>query len=114
RPYALATPAGDVLEVMHDAGVEKAHIVGHDWGAARAWGLGALAGERVDHLVALSAGHPATFLADGFEQHQKSGYMPLFQFPGVAEQWLSADDWTNFRNWAQHPDADAVIAALER
>src|SRR5579884_554484 len=31
--YALPFLAGDVLGVMADAGVEKAHVVGHDWGA---------------------------------------------------------------------------------
>ena len=30
--------------------------------------------------------------------------MLLFQFEGVAEQWLSNDDWANFRSWAGHPD----------
>lgn len=39
--------------------------------------------------------------------------MLLFQFPGVAEQWLSADNWSNFRAWSCHPDADAVVAEME-
>ena len=39
--------------------------------------------------------------------------MLLFQFEGVAEQWLTADDWANFREWAQHPDADESIAELD-
>jgi pimeloyl-ACP methyl ester carboxylesterase len=111
--YGIQSLAGDVLAVMEDAGAERAHIVGHDWGAAVAWGLAALASNRVDHLVVLSVGHPATFRAHGFEQHEKSWYMLLFQFEGVAEQWLSGDGWANFRAWARHPDADAVIAELE-
>jgi pimeloyl-ACP methyl ester carboxylesterase len=111
--YAIKNLAGDVLAVMSDAGVQRAHVVGHDWGAAVAWGLAALAGDRVDHFVALSVGHPATFRAQGFEQHQKSWYMLLFQFSGVAEEWLSADGWANFRAWGGHPDTDAVIAELE-
>jgi pimeloyl-ACP methyl ester carboxylesterase len=79
-----------------------------------AWALGSLAGERVDRLVALSVGHPATFRAGkGFEQHQRSWYMLLFQFAGVAERWLSDDGWANLRAWARHPDIDAVIAELE-
>ena len=56
-----------------------------------------LAPDRVDHLVALSVGHPAAFLGDGFEQREKSWYMLLFQFEGMAEQWLSDDEWANFR-----------------
>jgi pimeloyl-ACP methyl ester carboxylesterase len=111
--YSMQWLVGDALAVMSDAGVEQAHVVGHDWGAGLAWALGSLAGERVDHLVTLSVGHPATFRADGFQQHEKSWYMLLFQFAGIAEQWLSADDWANFRAWSGHPDADAVIAELE-
>jgi pimeloyl-ACP methyl ester carboxylesterase len=111
--YAMVALAGDVVAVMDDAGAERAHLVGHDWGAALAWGLAALAGDRVDHLVVLSVGHPAAMRAAGFEQHQKSWYMLLFQFRGVAEEWLSANDWANFRAWAAHPDADQVIAELE-
>jgi pimeloyl-ACP methyl ester carboxylesterase len=111
--YSMQKLVGDVLAVMSDAGVERAHVVGHDWGAALAWGLAALAGDRVDHLAVLSVGHPATMRARGFEQHEKSWYMLLFQFEGVAEEWLSANRWANFRAWSRHPDADAVIAELE-
>jgi pimeloyl-ACP methyl ester carboxylesterase len=39
--------------------------------------------------------------------------MLLFQFPGIAERWLTEDDWYNFRTWAGHPDAGQVIAELE-
>ena len=40
--------------------------------------------------------------------------MLLFQFRDIAEQWLTMNDWANFREWSQHPDVDAVIADLER
>jgi pimeloyl-ACP methyl ester carboxylesterase len=39
--------------------------------------------------------------------------MLLFQFAGVAEQWLSDNNWANFRSWAHHPDSEAVITELE-
>ena len=111
--YTRQVLVGDVLAVMADAGAERAHVVGHDWGAAVAWALATVAGERVDRLVVMSVGHPAAFFADGFEQHEKSWYMLLFQFSGVAEDWLKANAWANFRAWGGHPDSDAVIAALE-
>lgn len=111
--YRLLALAGDVTAVLDHAGAERAHIVGHDWGAAVTWVMGSFLPDRVDHLVALSVGHPATFRSGGFEQFEKSWYMLLFQFPGIAEQWLSEDNWENFRNWSRHPDGDAVIADLE-
>ncbi len=80
-------------------------MVGHDWGAALAWVLACLAPSNVDHLAVLSVGHPATFLRT-LEQRQMSWYMLLFQFPGIAEQWLTEDNWAAFRSWARHPDTD--------
>ncbi len=110
--YSISLLAADVLAILADLRIPKAHLVGHDWGAALAWGLASLAPDRVDHLAVLSVGHPATFRRTP-RQREKSWYMLLFQFPGVAERWLSGDDWANFRNWAGHPDADEVIAELE-
>jgi pimeloyl-ACP methyl ester carboxylesterase len=110
--YSLALLAGDVLAILADLGITRTHLVGHDWGAALAWGLASLAPGTVDHLVVLSAGHPATFRRTP-RQCEKSWYMLLFQFPGIAERWLTEDDWARFRNWARHPDADEVIAELE-
>ncbi len=112
--YALPNLVGDVVGIMDAVGVERAHVVGHDWGAAVAWGLASFVPDRVERLVALSVGHPAAFRGAGLEQRQKSWYMLLFQFVGVAEEWISADDFRNFREWASHPDADAVVAELRR
>jgi pimeloyl-ACP methyl ester carboxylesterase len=112
--YSFPFVAGDVLAILDQLGLAKAHVVGHDWGAALAWVMGSLVPDRIDHLVALSVGHPLAFRAAGIEQQQRSWYMLLFQFEGVAEQWLSNDDWANFRSWGGHPDADGVIADLEK
>jgi pimeloyl-ACP methyl ester carboxylesterase len=111
--YSIPYLAGDVVAILDAQGVERAHVVGHDWGAALAWAFGSLLPDRVDHLVALSVGHPAAFMSAGYVQREKSWYMLLFQFEGIAEQWLSNDDWANLRAWGGHPDVDGVIADLE-
>ena len=110
--YRRELLVADVLAVMSAAGAERAHLVGHDWGASLAWAITMTAGDRVERLVALSVGHPAAFLSAGMPQREKSWYMLLFQFTGIAEEWLSANDWANLRTWAHHPDADAVIDEL--
>jgi pimeloyl-ACP methyl ester carboxylesterase len=104
----------DVVGLLDALGIERAHVVGHDWGAAVAWATAMFAPDRIDHLVALSVGHPSAFASPGMAQRQKSWYMLLFQYEGLAEDWLTRDGWANFRAWSNHPDADAVIAELER
>jgi pimeloyl-ACP methyl ester carboxylesterase len=111
--YNLLFSVGDVVAVLDHLGVDRAHVVGHDWGAALAWTLASFLPDRVDHLAALSVGHPAGFRTSGMDQLRKSWYMFFFQFEGVAEQWLSADGWANFRDWFGHPDADDVVARWE-
>lgn len=113
QAYSMRLLVGDVLAVMDDAGVPRAHVVGHDWGAAIAWVLAARASAHVERLVTLSVGHPATIRTRGYEQYEKSWYILLFLFAGVAEEWLSANHWTNFRKWARHPDSEQVIQDLE-
>ena len=112
--YGVLDLVGDVLGVCDALGVQKSHVVGHDWGAALAWALGAFAPDRVDHLVALSVGHPSSFAAVGTEQREKSWYMLLFQFEGIAEQWLANDDFANLRGWGRDPDIEQVVADLSR
>ena len=111
--YAAPLLTQDVLGVLDTAGIERTHVVGHDWGAALAWVFAALVPDRVDHLVAMSVGHPTAFRTAGYRQREKSWYMFFFQFAGVAEEWLSADGWAEVRKWSGHPDVDAVVAELE-
>jgi pimeloyl-ACP methyl ester carboxylesterase len=40
--------------------------------------------------------------------------MLLFQFEGVAEEWLSQDGWRNLRDWSGHPALEDVVADLGR
>jgi pimeloyl-ACP methyl ester carboxylesterase len=110
--YGLATHVGDLLGVLDRLDVPAAHVVGHDWGAAIGWALASLVPERVRSLAALSVGHPIAFARAGLAQREKSWYMLLFQFEGVAEQWLSADDFANLREWSRHPDIESVVTRL--
>ena len=111
--YSLLVSANDVTAILDELGIERAHVVGHDFGAALSWVFATFCPTRVDHLVAMSVGHPAAFTLTTLEQGMKSWYMLLFQFHDVAERWLTNDDWANFRAWSHHPDADGVIAQFE-
>jgi pimeloyl-ACP methyl ester carboxylesterase len=110
--YGLPQIIGDLVGVLDHLELGQVHVVGHDWGGAIGSVFAAMMPARVASLTCLSVGHPAAFRAAGWEQREKSWYMLLFQFAGVAERWLSQDDFRNFRELSRHPDADSVIARL--
>jgi pimeloyl-ACP methyl ester carboxylesterase len=110
--YAMQRIVGDLLGVLDHLGVERACVVGHDWGAAIAWVLASLYPDRVERLAVISVGSVTAYHEAGLAQREKSWYMLLFQFPGVAEQWLSESDFRNFRDLFRHPDSDTLAATL--
>ena len=95
--YRLSTIVRDVTGILDALGIERAQVVGHDWGAGVAWLLAALAPERVERLVAISVGAPGTGAKPTLEEFQKGWYRLLFLFEGVAEELLQHDDWYLFR-----------------
>lgn len=112
--YRLSQMVADVAGLLDALGVERAHIVGHDWGAAVAWLFAALQPQRVERLVALSVGHPATRERPTLDALQKGWYRLLFQFPGI-ESTLQADDWYLVRTlFAGAPDLEGYIETLSQ
>ena len=90
--YRIATLADDVVAVMDAAGVSSAHVVGHDWGGAVAWHLGAQHPDRVDSLTVLSTPHPAALARSMTRSLQplRSWYTVAVQVPVLPELVLSA------------------------
>ena len=80
----------DVLALADQAGIDRFHVVGHDWGGAVAWALGTDHPDRLRTLTVLSTPHPGAFLRSTVTSSQalRSWYMGLFQIPRVPE-WLS-------------------------
>jgi pimeloyl-ACP methyl ester carboxylesterase len=113
--YAIARSVADMVAVLDALGVERAHVVGHDWGAGLAWALAAYAPARVERLVAMSVGHPNTLRQPSIEQREKGWYQLLFQFTGVAEALIQRDDWKLFREMLGNAqDRERYIADLSR
>ncbi len=113
--YSLARSVADMTAVLDALGIERTHVVGHDWGAGVAWLLAAFVPERVDRLVAMSVGHPNTRRTRSIEQREKAWYQLLFQFTDVAEELLRRDDWKLFREWLRDDgDLERYVAALSR
>jgi pimeloyl-ACP methyl ester carboxylesterase len=113
--YRLTKVLADMSALMRALGVHRAYIVGHDWGAVVAWLMGALMRQKVERLVVLSVGHPSVYQTPSIEQREKSWYMLLYQFEGVAEELLRRHNWRLFRAaMGEHGEVDRYIAELSK
>lgn len=115
--YLAPKLVGDIVGLIDALGHDSAHIVGHDWGGSLAWGLAGARPELVRSLTILNAPQgaiSARMRREDPEQRAKSWYMLLFQFAGVAEAWLSADDFANLRGFVFDTAAPEAFPPEER
>jgi pimeloyl-ACP methyl ester carboxylesterase len=80
--YAMPLLVGDVVAVIKSLGVEKATVVGHDWGGAVAWQVALNVPQVVDKLIILNLPHPNGMtreLAVNPVQQKNSEYARNFQ-----------------------------------
>ena len=89
--YRVEALAEDVLALLDEAGVASAHVVGHDWGGALAWHLGAHHADRVRSLTVLSTPHPSAYARSMTRSAQplRSWYTLAVQLPVVPEVVLA-------------------------
>jgi pimeloyl-ACP methyl ester carboxylesterase len=98
--YAQSECVADAVAILDALGLERAHVVGHDWGAAVGWGLAARFPERVSTLTALSVPHPRALgraLLTSVDQLRRSRYILLFRRAGRAEDLLLDHDAERLR-----------------
>jgi pimeloyl-ACP methyl ester carboxylesterase len=112
--YRLPRMVADALGMLDALGVERAHVVGHDFGAAVGWQLGARHPSRVRSLTVLSVPHPRAMieaLRTDEDQRSRSQYMRTFARPGY-DQELLADDAALLRSFfTSSVDVEQVVAA---
>ena len=113
KPYTLRQTTGDVLALLDAAGLESAHVVGHDWGGMVAWALGAWHPVRVRTLTALSVPHPAAMAKAMITSDQalRSYYMGLFQLPVLPERLLLAQGGKALRGMLRNGGLSREAAA---
>ena len=115
--YDVDRLADDVEALMDAAGVERAHVVGHDWGAVVAWWLALRTARRVDRLAILNVPHPVAFrefLGRSPVQLARSWYVGFFQLPALPEAVLRRTGaWVLRRTSAPGTFSDADLARYQ-
>ena len=115
--YRIEHLATDAVGFADALGVDRFHLVGHDWGGAVAWIVGGNHGERLRTLTSVSTPHPGPMSASikSGEQRERSAYMLQLRDPG-AEDFFLADDGAVLEgflgNAGLEPDAVAEYAGL--
>lgn len=94
--YGLAELVGDVIGLADTLGLDRFHLVGHDWGSIVAWTTAILHPDRIDRLVSLNVPYrgwcpsfPATAVMAAMGD--RFSYVLGFQEVGVAEAHFEAD-----------------------
>jgi pimeloyl-ACP methyl ester carboxylesterase len=90
--YTIDHLINDVTAVADALGVEKFHLIGHDWGSAVGWNTVLAHPARILSWTGLSIAHPAAFanaLANDSDQQSRSSYFALFTTPLVPEILLT-------------------------
>ncbi|HTB73488.1 MAG TPA: alpha/beta hydrolase [Polyangiaceae bacterium] len=87
--YRWLRMAEDVVGWIDDLGVDRVHLVGHDWGAVIGYCVAALWPRRLHSLTTLAVAHPGRLAREiplrRPGQLAKSWYMLFFQMRGVAD-----------------------------
>ena len=94
--YSPDALASDVIAWLDDLGVDRAHLVGHDWGAAIAYTIGGASPERFLSLTTMAVPHSGRFLAEAMlhpKQLLLSWYMLFFQLRGIADYMVERKDY---------------------
>lgn len=118
--YFLVTLAGDLLGLMDVLEIPRAHLVGHDWGAAIGWVAVATSPQRFISFTSLAIPPPgglARALGRYPLQARNSWYMAFFQVRGLADRAVTVRDfalleklwrdWSPGWNWP--PEAFAQV-----
>lgn len=89
--YSIESFMADVDGLLDAAKVQRAILVGHDWGGIIAWYYAMRYPSRVEAPVIMNAPHPACFEREVqcWRQLHRSWYMGFFQIPWLPEAALS-------------------------
>ncbi|WP_171128820.1 MULTISPECIES: alpha/beta fold hydrolase [unclassified Ruegeria] len=101
--YALQALVSDMVSLIDQIGA-PVKVLGHDWGAAVAYGLAMFQPQLVDRLIIANGVHPVPFqraLAAGGAQSEASQYIHLLRSDAAVSP-LSANNFAKLEKFFRH------------
>lgn len=115
--YTIHHLVGDLTGLLDALSIERAVVVGHDWGGSVAWAMAQLAPHRVAGVVGVNTPffprfpmRPTALMGAMAQGHFH--YILYFQEPGVAEAELDADPARTLAGFFQAPDRQRLEQLL--
>jgi len=114
--YTIHHLVGDITGLLDALDVEKAVVVGHDWGGVVVWQMALLAPHRVERVVGLNTPFfpPLSLRPTEMMRAMAQGnfhYVLYFQEPGVAEAELDGAVRRTLNGFYQAPSRELVETA---
>lgn len=117
--YAVSSVAADMATLLDALEVERAAVVGHDWGGLVAYHLGAAHPDRVTSIVAMSVPHPSGFRLRRrvLREQQTAAYAWILAYAGDGAEIAADPGWlTQLAHcWSpalRRDDWDEILAVL--
>ena len=117
RDYTIDRLTRDVVELIDALGVERVHLVGHDWGGAIAWEVAQRHGDRLLSLSVLNCPPMQMLVRElmRFDQLRRSWYFFFFQVPFVPEWQMQREPEIIAKAfWANAVNKNAFTARAAR
>jgi pimeloyl-ACP methyl ester carboxylesterase len=115
--YRIGEIAADAVALLDAAGIDQAHVLGHDLGGLAAWALAGLHPDRVASLTVLSTPHPSALAWSMTHSGQglRSWYLGFFQLPRLPERLIGGRLRAQLRSTGlPAAAADEYAAAMAR
>lgn len=101
--YSITELGRDVIALFEHFGIDKGHVVGHDWGAGAAYAAAGMRPDRIASIVTAGLPHVRRFLLrPSRAQLNASGYIFSFQVPWTPERRMARDDFAWLRQLVQN------------
>ncbi|PMB52571.1 alpha/beta hydrolase [Fischerella thermalis CCMEE 5201] len=107
--YTIFALANDIISLLDSLGLDKVHLVAHDYGAVIGWEIATVYSTRLKSFVAMSVGHLACLLDLSFDilRYEWIYFLNIHQ---VAPQLYRASNGRLLREVLRtHPDKEQIL-----
>lgn len=112
--YKTTAIVNDFVTLLDILGLEKIHLIGHDWGAITGWEFAIAFPDRLKSFVAMTVGHPIAWFEDSFKfENMRWNWYVLFNLdPRASEVYREGNGRLSREVLRSHPHRNRIVQHL--